>query len=215
MKYHMGYLFLDIETYVSPDDDTSGLNPFRPASKVLSIAYNYYDGFKVKESEIRKPTILKEWEDGEKKILIKLWDFLRVKLENDEHLKFLGFNILKFDMSYLFGRMQVLEIADNNEMYEVLYRRPHYIDLGQISQVITKNRFKEFLNVSQKTTNRFFNLPIKKGTGKDVSKFYDKKEYDKILDYMNEEFCFELLYQKLRRHVFAKKVNEINDDSSN
>ena len=77
MKYHMGYLFLDIETYVSPDDDASGLNPFRPASKVLSIAYNYYDGFKVKESEIRKPTILKEWEDGEKKILTKLWDFLR------------------------------------------------------------------------------------------------------------------------------------------
>ena len=31
---------------------------------------------------------------------------------------------------------------------------------------------------------------------------------------MNEEFCFELLYMKLRRHVFAKKVNEKDEDSS-
>ena len=152
---------------------------------------------------------------GEKEILTKLWDFLRVKIENDVHLKFLGFNVLKFDMTYLFGRMQVLEIADPNEIYEVLYRRPHYIDLGQISQVISKNRFKEFLNVSQKTTNTFFDLVVKKGSGKDVSKYYDKKEYDKIIEYMIEEFNFELLYMKLRRHVFAKKVNERDEDSDN
>lgn len=211
----MGYFFLDIETYVSPKDEASGLNPFRPSSKILSIAYNYYDGFKIKENEIRTPTILKEWEEGEKGIITKLWNFLRVKIENDENLKFLGFNILKFDMTYLFGRMQVLNIADKNEIYEVLYRRPHYIDLGQISQVISKNRFKEFLNVSQKNTNAFFDLPIKKGTGKDVSIFYDNKEYDKILEYINEEFCFEQLYSKLRHHIFEKKVNEKYENSEN
>ena len=44
----------------------------------------------------------------------------------------------------------------------------------------SNNKFKEILNINQKTTNSFFDLPIKQGTGKDVTKFYKNKEFDKI-----------------------------------
>lgn len=211
----MGYFFIDIETFVFENDDSSGLNPYRPESKILSIAYNYYDEFKLKDEHIKNPTILKEWEEGEKEILTKFWNFVRLKIENDKNLKFLGFNILKFDMTYLFGRLITNKIAEINEIYEVLYRRPHYIDLGQIAQVVNENRFHEFLNIGQKDTNKFFDFPVKKGTGKDVSKFYLEKDYEKIIEYIQEEFSFETLYIKLRRHVYAKKVYEKNDNTGN
>jgi hypothetical protein len=52
---------------------------------------------------------------------------------------------------------------------------------------------------------------VKTGTGKDVTKFYLKSEFDKIVDYMKEEFTFELLYIKLRRHIYSKKTM-VNDE---
>ena len=65
----MGYFFLDIETFVSENDETSGLNPYRPDSKVLSIAFNYYADFHLQLKDIIKPTVWKEWEEGEKEFL--------------------------------------------------------------------------------------------------------------------------------------------------
>ena len=201
----MGYFFLDIETFVSENDKISGLNPYRPDSKVLSIAFNYYDGFHLQLKDIIKPTVWKEWEEGEKGILEKFWNFIKLKIEKDTNLKFLGFNILKFDIPYLFGRMVTMNIASSDEIFDVLYRKAHWIDLMQISMVINSSRYHEFLNPSQKTINKLLGIQVKKGTGKDVTKFYNKKDYDKIMEYINEEFSFEELYIKLRKIVYSKK----------
>ena len=74
---------------------------------------------------------------------------------------------------------------------------------------------KEILNINQKTTNSFFDLPIKQGTGKDVTKFYKNKEFDKIEKYISEEFSFELLYLKLKRHIYKKETMIKNVVTSN
>ncbi|MDX9797585.1 MAG: hypothetical protein WCY18_07470 [Methanofastidiosum sp.] len=202
----MGYFFIDIETFIDPKQPETGLNPYLANSKIIIIAYNYYDEFHLEEKHIKSPTILKEWENGEKLILLRIYDFLRIKIQDDPHLKILGFNNLKFDMTFLFGRLIQLNIAPVDEIYDVFYRKPHYIDLGQLSQIISNHRFKDILNISQKKANEFFELPIKSGSGKEVTKYYLNSEYDKIVNYVKEEFSFELLYINLRRHIYAKKT---------
>ncbi len=48
----MGYFFLDIETYIDDEVKYSALNPFTTKSKVIAIAYNYYNEFKISEKII-------------------------------------------------------------------------------------------------------------------------------------------------------------------
>ena len=38
----MAFLFFDIETFMDPEDKTSGLNPYKKKSKVLTISYKFY-----------------------------------------------------------------------------------------------------------------------------------------------------------------------------
>jgi len=202
----MGYLFIDIETFIDKELPESGLNPYLKTSKILSIAYNYYDEFHLTEKKIKNPTILKEWESSEKDILIKFYRFLKMKVEDDNFIKIVGFNQLKFDMSYLFARLIMNKIAEPEETYKMLYQRPHCIDLGQISQILSKNKYKEIFNVNQATANRFFGIPVRKGKGTDYTIYYVNKEYNKYIKAVYDEFVFELLYIHLRRHIYKKKT---------
>lgn len=202
----MGYLFFDIETYIDPDDKISGLNPYRENSKILTISYNYYDTFILVEKNIIPPSILKEWEHGEKELLNIFYSFWSRTLERDKHLKIVGFNQIKFDIPYIFSRMHTHDIKSIDELFDILYRRPHYIDLGQMS-MITSQRMKikkEFYNVNQEEANRFFNIPFKKAKGNIVTKYYIEKNYEGIVEYIKEEFTFEKLYIHLRRHMHKK-----------
>lgn len=206
----MGYLFFDIETYVDKENPTSGLNPHMPESKVIAIAYNSYDTFVIRTDlrEKTSPTILKEWELGEKEILSDFFDFWKMRMDRDEHLKICGFNHTKFDAPYLSSRLIINDISDPYEIHEYLYQRPHYIDLAQIG-MITSGRMakrKEFYNVGQKEINKFFGIPVKEASGKDVSRWYDREEYDKIEDYIKTEFTFEELYVSLRNHIKYKET---------
>jgi hypothetical protein len=51
-------------------------------------------------------------------------------------------------------------------------------------------------------------LPVKEGTGKDLSEYYRKKQFNMIMKYAMEEFTFEQLYLALRKLVVhtQKKV---------
>ena len=206
----MGYLFIDIETYIDKRKPKSGLNPYTSNSKVISIAYNYYDQFRLSDEHIKNPTILNEWESNEKDILGKFYRFLKMKVEDDEHIKLVGFNHIKFDLSYLFGRFIINEIAEPFELYDLLYSKPHCIDLGQLSQVLSKKmkEKQEIYNVSQKEANRFFKLPVRQGSGIEYTKYYDNKEFDKYQQAVLEEFSFEKLYLNLKDHFKKKNTME-------
>lgn len=202
----MGYLFIDIETYVDKISPLSGLNPYLKTSKIISIAYNYYNQLILKDLDIKKPTLLKEWESSEREILLNFYRFLKMKVEDDKHIKLVGFNHLKFDLTYLFGRFIMNEVADPEEIYTLLYKKPHCIDLAQISQIISNHKSKEIMNVGQKVVNRFFGIPVRSGSGLDYTKYYENKEYDKYEKTVYDEFSFEKLYINLREHLQEKKT---------
>ena len=189
----MGHLFLDIETYISKGDGNSALNPYKDDSKVLVISFSYYGGFKPPaKAQVREPVFLKEWESSEKEILAAFYNFLKKTMKTDPYLKICGFNILKFDIPYLFGRMNSQNIAGKEELYDLLFR-PFGIDLMQLSAIISEKTKKhgQLWGANHKETSAFFKLQVKEGTGADVSAFYDKKEFGKIMKYCQEEFNLE------------------------
>jgi hypothetical protein len=197
----MGFLFLDIESFVDPEDQNSGLNPFHDKSKVIVIAYNYYPHSSApKEEQVKEPTILYEWELGsEKKLLDEFFSTLKKIHSKDDLLKIVGFNHIVYDLNYLFSRMSHHKIAPQKELFNLLYTLPRHIDLAQLGMAVSKatKRDEDFRTISQKTINSYYDIPIKEANGKDVSEFYSKKEFEKIKKYCKEEFTFELLYQSL------------------
>ncbi len=188
----MGHLFLDIETYAAKGNETTALNPYHADSKILLIAYNYYDSFRPPvASDVKEPTFLKEWELGEKEMLRQFLDFLRSTQQKDKHLKMHGFNILKFDLPFLFGRMKTHNLTDEKELHEMLFR-PFGHDMMQLSSIVSdQTRVKEQLwGIGQKDANKFFGIQVKEGTGVDCSRYYDIKDYDKIMKYQKDKGVF-------------------------
>jgi len=197
----MGFLFLDIESFVDPEDTFSGLNPFHEKSKVLVISYNYYSSsIAPKPEQVKDPSFLFEWELGsEKKILEAFFLELKEIYKKDSLLKIVGFNHLAYDLNYLFARMSKHKIAHEKELFHMLFTQPRHIDMAQLGMAVSKatKRDEDFRTISQKAINSYFEIPIKEASGKDVSVFYSKKQYEKIIKYCKEEFTFELLYQSL------------------
>ncbi len=199
----MGHLFLDIETYVAEDMEETGTNPYLPKSKIIVISYSYYNSFRPpSKSEIKSPTFLKEWELGEKKMLLEFLSLLRNLKQSDKHLKIHGFNVLKFDLPYIFGRMKVTSIAGDGELHDLLFR-PFSTDMMQLTPVISRHiKDKEQIwGLNQKDANRFFDIHVKEGTGKDCSRFYDIGDYGRIMEYCIQEFTFEQLMDAFYLHI--------------
>lgn len=197
----MGFLFLDIESFVSPDNEQSGLNPHYPQSEVIVIAYNYYNLVKSPTlSQIKPPTFIYIWQtEGEKDLLTKFYEIIKKIHSTDSMLKMIGFNHLGYDMPYLFSRMSFHKIAPPEELFNMLYSKVRHIDLSQFAMAVSEKTKKDedFRCISQKAINYYFDIPVKESTGKDVSDFYIKKKYDLVEKYVVEEFTFEMLYQSL------------------
>ena len=206
----MGHLFLDIETYSSAEDADSSLNPYLAGAKVLVVAYSYYEGFKPpRGGEVKAPVFLVEWEKGEKELLLAFYRFLKQAKLKDPYLKVTGFNVLKFDLPYLFARMKLLGIADEKELYELLFR-PFGLDLMQLSAMLPleTKKYEQPWGLSQKKASEFFGLQQKEGTGLDCSKWYDAKEYDRILRYCTEEFNLEQMLDCFYLYVLEKHAEK-------
>ena len=214
----MGYLFFDIESYVCVHNRNSGFNPYEKESKVIVISYNYYPGFNApKKNQLKKPIFLKEWERSEKDTLEEFYGFVKDRVDKETvindagkemtRLKMVGFNILKYDLPYLFGRMEQLKIADKRELFYYLFVMPYAIDLYYMTPMVSQktHEYKQLWGISQKEVNKFFGLAIKEGRGDELSRFYDAKEYDRIMKYCNEEFTFEQLYDSFLMHILEKK----------
>jgi hypothetical protein len=194
----MGYLFLDIESFVDPKNERSGLNPFFEKSKVIVISYNYYNSKKAPlTGKIKKPIFLCEWIEGsEKQLLEKFYLFLKEIYEKEKFLKIIGFNQLAYDLPYLFERMRKNSIGNEKQLFDMLFTNVRHVDLAQLAMSVSENtkRNEDFRCISQKAINEQFQIPIKCDDGKVLSKYYLSKDYDKILKYVEEEFTFELLY---------------------
>ena len=120
-------------------------------------------------------------------------------------MKIAGFNIYKFDLPYLFGRMKLLNVAKEKALHEILFR-PFGIDFFQLSPLISPKTVKygQLWGTNHKEVSAFFKLQVKEGKGSDLSNFYDNKEYDKIIKYCEEEFNFEQMANAFYLHILNK-----------
>ena len=184
----MGHLFLDIETYSSKQNPDTSLNPYLDGAKVIVIAYNYYNSFKPpSKQEVKQAVFLLEWESSEKDILTRFYNFLRETKSRDQYLKIIGFNITKFDLPYLFGRMSALQIGAASELHDLLFR-PFGIDLFQLSPIVSEKtrQHEQLWGINHKDVCSFFKLQRKEATGLDCSRFYDTGQYDKLMEYCTQ-----------------------------
>ena len=204
----MGFLFLDIESFVDPEDERSGLNPFHEKSKVFGIAYNYYPlPSAPKPAQIKGPTFLFEWEIGDEKTLLeKFYLVLKDIYQKDAMLKIVGFNHLAYDLPFLFSRMDFHDIDSKKMLFDAIFSLPRHIDLAQLGMAVSELTIKneDFRCISQKAINSYYDIPIKEDSGKDLSKYYLEEKYDMIKKYCDEEFTFELLYQSVLEQFIAQ-----------
>ena len=203
----MGFLFLDIESFVDPKDERSGLNPFHTKSKIFGIAYSYYALPKVPNvAQVKKPIFLFEWVEGSEKLLLeKFFSFLENIYTKDNLLKIVGFNHLAYDIPFLFSRMSFYKISSQKDLFDKLFSVPRHVDLAQLGMALSEvtKRDEDFRCISQKTINSYFKIPIKEGTGKDLSGYYLNKRFDLIEKYCSEEFTFELLYNSVLEYFLV------------
>ena len=197
----MGYLFIDIESFVDPDENMSGLNPFYAKSKVIVVSYNYYSSASAPQpGEVKAPTFLFEWVLGsEEKLLKEFYKIMEKIIEKDSFLKIVGFNHIAYDLPFLFSRMSHHKTASEKKLFDLLFTSPRHIDLSQLGMAVSKatKRDRDFRCISHKTINSLYDIPVKEADGKEVSLFYSKKQFDRIEKYCKDEFTFELLYQSL------------------
>ena len=160
-------LFLDIET--------TGLNSNNEI--VLISMQNGIDA---------KHEMLLSWESNEKEILK---EFIK-RITNfpsigNKKLQIIGYNTLKFDIPLIICRCIFHDILQYNELYKLFYRDCWQIDLLQV--FMSRNNF-----YYQKWNNILiaYGFPATKGSGSDIPGWFNNKEYDKILSYVESEFKY-------------------------
>lgn len=174
--------YFDIETY-SP-----GEKPNPETDKIITIQFQRID---LRTGEPKEELIiLKEWESSEKEIVTQLfnrffrdgliiWDFVPV-----------GFN-LNFEWEFLISKFEKY-LGKRLTSKDLHYKIPH-LDLKPIIVLLNDGNF-----VGAKL-DRFSNKPH---DGKKVKEWYEKKQYDKIEQYIRDETkAFLGFYKKIKRNI--------------
>lgn len=178
----MSEYYFDIETY-SPEEKP---NPER--DKIVAIQFQRID------LRTGKPngelTILKEWESSEENIVKELfhqffsdgtsvWNFIPV-----------GFN-LNFEWEFLIAKFEKY-IGKKLTSRNLHYERPH-LDLRPIVVLLNGGSFKGA------KLDKFTSKPC---DGKSIKDWYEKKEFDKIEEYIKNEADAVLEFlQRIEIHV--------------
>jgi len=174
--------YFDIETY-SPGEE-----PNPETDKIITIQFQRID-LRIGEPK-EELIILKEWESSEKEIVtqffnrffrdgLSIWNFVPV-----------GFN-LNFEWEYLISKFEKY-LSKRFTSKDLHYKIPH-LDLKPIIVLLNDGNF-----VGAKL-DRFSNKPH---DGKKVKEWYEKKQYDKIEQYIRVETkAFLDFYKKIKRNI--------------
>ena len=149
------------------DIETTGLDSEK--DKVITVQFAKID---FKTGMMAQPiNVIAEWLSSEKHLLEQAYGFLMEC--NEWNFVPCGYNILHFDLPFLFSRFQT--VLKKPVTYEFLNRPT--LDLKSTFILMNGGRFKG--------SNKF----IKKNgpTGKSVPEWYERKEYDKIEAYISME----------------------------
>lgn len=205
-------LFLDIETVPDLDGDeyrrlsrmveSGELTPESDRKeywKFKKAALSPLDGrvmlitYQVDSAHVHR---LKEWEDGEREILGRLFGVIdSLQSGKGDGLRIVGHNILRFDLYFLHERMRLHKIADEGRLYRAVLNRPLVVDFLQMHLHLNEMSGK---GLKHDVLARAYGLPTKSTQGSEEAEHYFAGEYDRILDYSEREFIYPQLYRRIR-----------------
>lgn len=149
------------------DIETTGLDP--KIDKIITIQFqelNRYTG-----ETIGKLIILKEWESSEKQIIEKFIEKSNILDHYDFSFVPVGYN-LGFEHKFLKERSKI------NNLPSIDILNLPFIDLIAVGRLMNGGQFKG---------SGLSSLTGKKGNGNQIPIFYQNKEYNKIIDYIENE----------------------------
>ena len=165
------------------DIETTGLDPFE--SKIITIQV------RVNGENI----IWKEWKLGERGVIEAFFEFTDNVFRNTT--KFVGYNILRFDIPFINERMKILGL-DDKEYWMRLNRQISWLDLYQFLGD-DYGRFRQWK--SGLTGNEY------EVTNKDIPQLYEEGNHDRIMGYINDELeGFENVFNATKNQNFYKEL---------
>ncbi len=173
------------------DIETTGLNP--EVDQIITIQYQKIaldNG--TPEEELK---VLKSWSPGwdEKKIISEILPFLMS--QNPFQFVPVG-NNLNFEFRFLATKINKYFGMDLDAGY--FHSRP-YIDLKPLMVLLNGGRFKGYHLILNKPNN-----------GSNVPIWYENKEYDKILNYIDAEaVAFTRFYENVNNLMFNENLKKI------
>lgn len=208
----MATLFLDIETV--PDLDAAEYRRLSAmvASGELSAESNAREYWRFKKAALspldgRVMLVtyqvegahvhrLKEWEDGERDVLARLFGVVEsLQRGRGDGLRIVGHNIMRFDLYFLHERMRRHKIADEGRLYRAVLRRPLVVDFLQMHLPLNDMNGK---GLKHDVLAHAYGLPTKSTQGSEETEHYFAGEYGRILDYSEREFIYPRLYRMIR-----------------
>jgi len=171
---------------------TTGLNPTR--DKILTIILRYRG----------KNIIFKEWDKGEKEIIEQFYDFTTLEIKR-KYTKFVGFNILEFDVLFLLERLhhQGYDETEFEKRWERFARHLSFIDLRQL----LGDSFGNFAKWKFGFAADWFDI-----SGDMIPKLYGKGEYTAIERYVNAELQqIEQMYDEIKKEPFYHHLLRLRD----
>jgi DNA polymerase elongation subunit (family B) len=163
--FTMTKIFFDIETYSPNSSQRPKFN-----DKVITIAY------KTETSDI---TILKEWELGEKEILMR---FIEI-IDHTNWPSLVGHNILRFDIPVLIFRAFENGLGSLNDLTRI------FIDSFPIDtiQCLLPSNNLYFKGLGLHDCAYQMGIEMKGCPGSEIAKHYESENYDEIIRHNTED----------------------------
>lgn len=183
----MGNFYLDIET--------TGFDIEK--DKIITIQYQKMSSFKGNpEGEL---VILKEWESSEETIVKAIYK--EILSDNVWQFVPVGTNFI-FDFNFLFSKFKKYNLPCP-ELSKYLFNKP-VIDLKFTLILANQMSFKG---------SGLDQMSKKKADGRNIPIWYEKKEYDKIIDYIVQETeSFMEIFQKILQDLIKLKMSLIKSE---
>jgi len=177
----------DSDQIVFFDIETTGLIPFESKITTIQVRTN------------GKTTIWKEWELGENGIIEEFYNFLNGLFR--KKTKVVGYNILRFDIPFINERLHKLEIKNGAEIYKMLNRNIGYIDMYQF----LGDNWGRFRDWKTGLTGKSYDV-----TNAEMKDAYEKKDYDKIIDYVEDEMIGqEKVFEAIKKEPFYLELKKL------
>ncbi len=174
------------------DLETQGLNP--ETDKIITLQYQQMDK---DGNPLGNLVILKEWELGEEELIkqfltiFKKWEFIPV-----------GMN-LSFDFRFLLTKIK--KYTGREIDFNELSNFPH-LDIKPILVLMNNGNFKGA---------KLSNFTSKGQNGIAIPLYYDNKEYDKIIGYIEKEASeFINFYKYLKTNLISLNPNLKKEDKN-